>query len=216
MSQSSKNRGFTLVELLVVIAVIAVLASMLLPAIARAKGQAWSTKCLSNYHQVGIACAMYENDHDDSLPLSSHQGSSWVGSLQPYLAGTNLWRCPSDLNKTRNYSSALNDFLLPPVAGETRKDFSKSLSVLCACQTFMMGECKTNYTGSDHFHFADPFDGGYAPPFFSAQVDVERHKDSANYLFVDTHVERLSWNAVKSKLTQVGSTFVDPAGVPAN
>jgi prepilin-type processing-associated H-X9-DG protein len=47
-------------------------------------------------------------------------------------------------------------------------------------------------------------------------VDVERHKKSANYLFVDGHVERLSWNAVKPKLTANGSTFVDPAGKPAN
>jgi len=216
MSRSSKNRGFTLIELLVVIAIIAILASLLLPVIGRAKDQAWSTKCLSNYRQIGIACTLYENDHNDSLPLSSHEGASWVGSLQVYLSGTNLWRCPRDQNKTRNYSSALNDFLLPPVTGEARKDFSKALSVVCACGTFLMGECRTNYLGSDHFHFADPFEGGYTPPLFSAQVDVERHRNSANYLFVDTHVERLNWKAVKSKLNQEGSTFVNPAGQPAN
>jgi prepilin-type N-terminal cleavage/methylation domain-containing protein/prepilin-type processing-associated H-X9-DG protein len=216
MNRSSKNCAFTLVELLVVIAVIAILAAMLVPAIARAKDQAWSTQCLSNYRQIGIAATMYANDHSDSLPLSSHEGASWVGSLQPYLSGTNLWRCPRDLNKTRNYSSALNDFLLPPVPGEARKDFSNSSTVPCACATFLMGECRTNYVGSDHFHFADPFEGGYAPPFFSAQVDVQRHRSSANYLFVDGHVERLSWNTVKSKLLQEGSTFVNPAGQPAN
>ena len=210
----SNQRAFTLIELLVVIAIIAILAAMLLPAIARAKDQAWSTKCLNNYRQIGIACTMYANDHNDALPLSAHQGASWVGSLQSYLAGTNLWRCPRDQNKTRLYSSAINDFLLPPVPGETRKDYSKNSTLPCACATFLMGETKTNATG-DHFHFADPFEGGYAPPFFAAQVDVERHKKSANYLYVDGHVERLSWNAVKPKLTQIGSTFVDPAGVPA-
>ena len=216
MKRNLNRRGFTLIELLVVIAIIAILASLLLPTIARAKGQAWSTKCLSNYRQIGLACTMYAGDHNDSLPLSSHEGASWVGSLQTYLAGTNLWRCPSDPNKTRNYSSALNDFILPPVAGETRKDFSKGSTLPCACGTLLMTECNKDYLSSDHFHFADPFEGGYAPPFFSAQVDVERHKTSANYLFVDGHVERLSWNAVKPKLTEVGSTFINPAGNPAN
>jgi prepilin-type N-terminal cleavage/methylation domain-containing protein/prepilin-type processing-associated H-X9-DG protein len=216
MSLKSNKRAFTLIELLVVVAIIAILAALLLPAVARAKDQAWSTKCLSNYRQIGIACTMYANDHNDSLPLSAHEGASWVGTLQTYLSGTNLWRCPSDLNKTRMYSSAINDFILPPVPGETRKNFSKGSTLPCACATFLMGETKTNNVGSDHFHFADPFEGGYAPPFFSAQVEVERHKKSANYLFVDGHVERLSWNAVKPKLTQIGSTFVDPAGKPAN
>jgi prepilin-type N-terminal cleavage/methylation domain-containing protein/prepilin-type processing-associated H-X9-DG protein len=216
MSSKSNQRAFTLIELLVVIAIIAILAALLVPAIARAKDQAWSTKCLSNYRQIGIACTMYANDHNDSLPLSAHEGASWVGTLRTYLSGTNLWRCPSDLNKTRIFSSAINDFILPPVAGETRKDFSKGSTLPCACATFLMGEKEKKENVSDHFHFADPFEAGYAPPFFAAQVDVERHKKSANYLFVDGHVERLSWNAVKPKLTANGSTFVDPAGKPAN
>jgi prepilin-type N-terminal cleavage/methylation domain-containing protein/prepilin-type processing-associated H-X9-DG protein len=207
--------GFTLIELLVVIAIIAILASLLLPALGRAKQQAWATACLSHVKQIGLASAMYSDEHQDFLPRSSHQSESWVGSLQPYAGGTNLWRCPRDSNKTRLYSYALNDFLLPSdgiIPAE--HDYSKSTCVPSASETFFLTECADRYANSDHFHFADPEDGDYSAISFPTEVAVTRHLETANYLFVDGHVERLSWNKVKSKLNQTGSRFVNPGGKP--
>ncbi len=59
--------GFTLVELLVVMAVISILASMLLPALASAKGKARGLSCLSNLRQIGAAIHLYAGDFQDYL-----------------------------------------------------------------------------------------------------------------------------------------------------
>jgi prepilin-type processing-associated H-X9-DG protein len=195
-----------------VIAIIVILAAMLLPALGRAKQRAWATACLSNVKQIGVASRMYVDDNADALPRSAHQGASWVGTLQPYCAGTNLWRCPRDLTP-RIYSFALNDYLLPPsVAGEG--DYSKITQVPSPVETLWLGECADGYVSKDHFHFSPSNDGDYTPANFASQVAVQRHVSGADYLFVDGHAQLLKWSLVRPELTRTGSRFVQPSGKP--
>jgi prepilin-type N-terminal cleavage/methylation domain-containing protein len=63
----SQQRGFTLVELLVVIAVISVLAGMLLPALENAMAQARTIQCTSNLKQTGTVTTFYANDNENIL-----------------------------------------------------------------------------------------------------------------------------------------------------
>lgn len=62
--------GFTLVELLVVIGIIAILISLMLPSISRAKAKANQTSCLNNMRQLTLAATMYASDHDEELPAT--------------------------------------------------------------------------------------------------------------------------------------------------
>src|SRR4051812_18055446 len=60
--------AFTLLELLVVIGIIAILASLLFPSLAKAKSKAQSTACLNNLRQLQLAYLQYAQEHNESLP----------------------------------------------------------------------------------------------------------------------------------------------------
>ncbi len=66
MVEKSGRRGFTLMELLVVVAIIAVLAGILFPVLARAREAARATRCRSNLRQLGMSLSLYRSDYDDT------------------------------------------------------------------------------------------------------------------------------------------------------
>jgi prepilin-type N-terminal cleavage/methylation domain-containing protein len=74
-----RRRAFTLVELLVVIGIIAVLISMLLPSLNKAREAAKRTACLSNLHQIHLMLVMYGNAHRDQVPIG-YSGSGLAGA----------------------------------------------------------------------------------------------------------------------------------------
>src|SRR5688572_12651103 len=105
MSASRQSRtGFTLVELLVVIGIIALLVSMLLPALNRAREAANAAACMSNLRQINTAYHLYAHDNKGQLPyylwFTSAQpeyswNAYWIGVANKYGVKNDAIRCPS-------------------------------------------------------------------------------------------------------------------------
>jgi prepilin-type processing-associated H-X9-DG protein/prepilin-type N-terminal cleavage/methylation domain-containing protein len=103
-AQKGTGIAFTLVELLTVIAVLAVLAAILLPVFAQARESARRSNCLTNQHQLGLGVLQYAQDWDETFPNGLYQssgkrvwpGQGWAGQCMPYIRSSKLFHCPSD------------------------------------------------------------------------------------------------------------------------
>src|SRR3954466_6301394 len=71
----SRNRAFTLIELLIVIAIIALLAAILFPVFGRARENARRASCQSNMKQIGLGLQMYIQDYDGRVPICNDNSS---------------------------------------------------------------------------------------------------------------------------------------------
>jgi prepilin-type N-terminal cleavage/methylation domain-containing protein/prepilin-type processing-associated H-X9-DG protein len=83
---AKRESGFTLVELLVVMAIISILAAILLPALTRARIAARSANCKSNLRQIGMAVEMWKGDHNEQYPPACNNAFTkfWWGKRKGY------------------------------------------------------------------------------------------------------------------------------------
>lgn len=192
--------GFSLIEMLVVVAVILLLVSLLMPAFQRAEAMANKVTCLSNMKQLTTSWVLFANDNDGTLINLHTCGGCWVqggggtspiinGTLYPYIRDVRSYRCPADTSGyTRSYSgnSMLNgESGVPPGAiklGNMRRP----------SQTFVFMEEYDNRLPLPGYNV-----GSYivpASPTCWTDVPASWHKPAgANVCFADGHGEFLRW-----------------------
>lgn len=106
---TGRTHGFTLVELLVVVAIIALLVSILMPTLNKAKEQTRRVICTSNLRNCGTALHVYAAANDGYFPPAYHNDSSYQACvyrsrnmdydlrdyIRPYIGDLGLWKCPA-------------------------------------------------------------------------------------------------------------------------
>jgi prepilin-type N-terminal cleavage/methylation domain-containing protein/prepilin-type processing-associated H-X9-DG protein len=121
LSGPRRRNAFTLIELLVVVGIIAILISLLLPALSRARRAAQTTACLSNLRQIGLGYHMYANNQKGFLPFTVFPSWDrpawypapqpiihWYEALSPYL-GKRIDFDPATGEPTTNYATVIKN-----------------------------------------------------------------------------------------------------------
>lgn len=214
-------QGFTLIEILVVISIIALLAAILFPVFSQARERARRVSCLSNMRQLGIGLAMYAQDSDERLfffghdvdhsrtdaitPLGANRDNRWWNQILPYTKNTGgLIVCPSDSGRVPHTSE--NGQLGKPLV-------PRSYIANRAVESLTLAQIENPTEIIVVSEKGDPFDDSWFEPpknlYDKAGYDqpvlaLSRHQSGANCIFFDGHAKWMSQGA----LTQ------DPCGLP--
>ena len=214
------HKTFTLIELLTVIAIIAILAGLLLPAVARARATAQKTACSNNMGQLGKAEIMFSNDNrNKTVPAEDPTKKyNYIYSLWDIIGESEkLFLCPVDVAETEvepvlakkdtnkdlrmsylvNGSSGGKDYGTHWSSGKTK--YSEMIKIWLNISAIENPASKISLAERSHekddegigkeFYVKYIKDASDVDVYISKRFDFEAHGNTANYLFMDGHVE---------------------------
>lgn len=198
------HAGFTVIELLAVIAIIGILAAMLLPAISGAKRKAQGVVCINNLKQLEVALDLYVADHDRTYPNTNEVWFYYKQMLQSYTGSSpGLFGCPADR------------FMIDPLTGKAlgesphlSPDYNFVSYAFNGRRPYSIGYPEMGLTEKREGLIREPvrtvtlYELSAEFPISWHQGDRQRRNKAASYLaFVDGHVSltKIYWNGGLSK-----------------
>lgn len=192
MGDRGRKHGFTLIEILVVIAIIAILAAIIFPVFVSAKDKAYQSKCASNLRQLGDAALMFAQDHDGFVPAFlnarvARDNGQWESgllhnALDPYAKNNAIWFCPRDTYAGKDtvvwdvhhlYSSYwFRGLISVKDTGDTQGEGGETPAASCPL-------------------FSDPNASAFVPPngANASAAESALHSGGINICFLDGHVK---------------------------
>lgn len=221
-----RHRGFTLVELLVVVAIIGMLAALLIPAVQASRAASRRASCCNNLRQIGVATQLFANNNHGRFPQTAHAGTekSWIYTLAPFVEDVEVIRiCPEDLRGAEWFeqnkkatSYVINEYI-------TKKDLPESVLYLHkmreTSKTIVLFERSDERAESDdHCHPSTWYSSTYVShgivwEHMLTEIDPARHQSTSNYLYADGHVATIPEQTVYEWVQQDikdGTNFAKP------
>ena len=192
-----KEKKFTLVELMVVVAIIGILVSLLFPSLGRARNTARTAQCMSSLHQIGLGVRMYLSDNNRKYSnYTRYYGGPYylTGDVTSHTDSSNPFHFQVPIDKDYTHEK---EFYICPSSKKNTKEASFK-----ADYTFNTEMTQTAYRDlidkqiinpASFMHITDT-ESGWLKIIAPQRIDVRHEGQKLNHLWADGHVSSLKYN----------------------